>query len=101
MQVGKDHIAAIVNTLIFAYAGVAMPLFLLVLVNVSQPIWVMINSEPIAEEIVRMIVGSCTLVVAVPLASFIAAAWYGKKKEDIGQAEDVVVVEETVVVVEE
>ncbi len=102
MRIGKDHIAAIVNTLVFAYAGVAMPLFLLVLVNVSQPVWVMVNSEPIAEELVRMLVGSATLVLAVPLSTILAASWYGKNRQVEQEAgESVVVVEETVVVVEE
>lgn len=102
MKIGKDHISAIINTLVFAYAGVAMPLFLLVLVNVNQPVWVMLNSEPIAEELVRMLVGSATLVLAVPLSTIIASAWYGRKKGPGVQAvEEVVVIEETVVVVEE
>jgi uncharacterized membrane protein len=38
-----------------------------------------INSNFIAEEIVRTLVGSLTLVIAVPLTTMLAAFFYSKK----------------------
>lgn len=72
MAVGRDHIASMVNTLVLVYAGAAMPLLLL-LTDSSQPFWQLINYEIIAEEIVRMLVASLGLIVAVPITTFLAS----------------------------
>lgn len=75
LEVGKDHVASLVNTLVFAYAGTSLPLFLLFTLYRTQPTWVIINSEVIAEELVRTLVGSMALVLAVPITSVISAYW--------------------------
>lgn len=73
LRVGKDHVASLVNTLVLAYAGANLPLFLLFTLNQVAPWWVTFNNEIIAEEVVRTLVGSMGLVVAVPVATFLAA----------------------------
>jgi uncharacterized membrane protein len=75
MAIGRHHIASLVNTLVLAYAGSSLPLFLLFSLNQADPWWVILNSEFIAEEIVRTLVGSSILILAVPLATIIAARW--------------------------
>lgn len=75
MSIGREHIASLINTLVLVYAGAFFPLFLVIVLNFHQPIWVVLNSEFIAEEIVRALVGSTALVLAVPLSS-ILASWY-------------------------
>ena len=72
MTVGRDHIAAMVNTLLLAYVGAALPLVLMFSVY-AEPLGVTINREIIAEEIVRTLVGSLGLLAGVPLTSVIAA----------------------------
>ncbi|NIV30563.1 MAG: hypothetical protein GWN58_13995 [Anaerolineae bacterium] len=72
MTVGRDHIAAMVNTLLLAYVGAALPLVLMFSVF-AEPVGVTINREIIAEEIVRTLVGSLGLLAGVPLTSVIAA----------------------------
>lgn len=72
MDVGKDHIASMVNTLILVYTGAALPLLLLFIDN-PHPFSEVINYEIIADEIVRTLVGSIGLVLAVPITTFIAA----------------------------
>jgi uncharacterized membrane protein len=72
LVVGKDHVASLVNTLILAYAGSSLPLFLLFTLNDQQPAWVTLNSEMIAEEVIRTLSGSIGLVLAVPLATLVA-----------------------------
>lgn len=72
LSVGKEHISSLVNTLVLAYAGASLPLFLLFSLN-EQPWWVVLNSEHIAEEVIRTLVGSSTLVLAVPIATYFAA----------------------------
>src|SRR3989344_1393470 len=69
-NVGREHIAAVVNTLVLAYVGASLPLFVLLYAKRMQPAWVLLNSEMIAEEIVRTLVGSMGLVLAVPIATF-------------------------------
>jgi uncharacterized membrane protein len=73
LSVGKDHVASLVNTLILAYAGSSLPLFLLFTMSQTQPTWVAVNSEMIAEEVVRTLTGSIGLVIAVPLATLAAS----------------------------
>lgn len=72
MDVGKDHIASMVNTLILVYTGAALPLLLLFIDN-PHPFSEVINYEIIADEIVRILVGSIGLVLAVPITTFIAS----------------------------
>jgi uncharacterized membrane protein len=71
LKVGKDHMGAVINTLILAYAGASLPAVLLIYVSTS-PALELINREVIATEIVRSIVGSIGLILAVPLTTLIA-----------------------------
>ena len=80
LSVGREHIASLVNTLVLAYVGVSFPLLLLYNSQKLQPFWLVINSNFMAEEIVRTLVGSVVLVVAVPLTTFLAAMFYSDKK---------------------
>ena len=73
IAVGRDHVASLVNTLVLAYAGANMPLFLLFTLNDAVPTWVTLNSEIIVEEVIRTLTGSIGLVLAVPLTTVIAA----------------------------
>jgi len=74
LNIGRDHIAAMVNTLLLAYVGASMPLMLAFTIY-QEPLWRRINREPIAEEIVRTFVGSLGLILAVPITSLIASLW--------------------------
>jgi uncharacterized membrane protein len=71
MRIGRDHIASSVYTLVFAYAGSAMTVMLLItayqpgLLNVT-------TSEQIAQEVVRTLIGAIGLVLAVPITTAIA-----------------------------
>ncbi|GAA1500026.1 YibE/F family protein [Streptomyces synnematoformans] len=72
MRIGRDHIASVVNTLVLAYAGAALPLLLLFTIA-DQGIGTVATSEFVAEEIVRTLVGSIGLVASVPLTTGLAA----------------------------
>jgi uncharacterized membrane protein len=72
LNIGRDHIAAMVNTLLLAYVGASLPLMLAF--NIYQePLWRRISREPIAEEIVRTLVGSIGLILAVPITGLVAS----------------------------
>ncbi len=72
LRVGRDHIASTVNTLLLAYAGASIPLLLLFALS-RQPLATVANSEVVAVEIVRTLVGSIGLVTAVPITTWLAA----------------------------
>ncbi|MGY2001809.1 YibE/F family protein [Blastococcus sp. SYSU DS1024] len=76
MAVGRDHIASTVYTIVFAYAGAALPLLLLLEVY-AQPIWTTITSSALAEEVIRTLVGAIALVLAVPVTTA-AGAFFAK-----------------------
>lgn len=72
MRIGRHHIASTVNTLVLAYVGVALPLFLLFLHTQGVDGWRFINEEPVAEEIVRTLAGTLALILTVPISTWLA-----------------------------
>ncbi|WP_062072171.1 YibE/F family protein [Demequina sediminicola] len=76
MRIGRDHIASTVYTIAFAYVGAALPAIMLVSLY-DQSLGVSLTSAEIAEEVVRTLVGSIGLVLAVPLTTGIAALVVG------------------------
>jgi uncharacterized membrane protein len=72
LRIGRDHIASTVNTLVLAYAGASLPLIILFSVS-NRPLDQILNTENVAEEIVRTLVGSIGLVASVPITTGLAA----------------------------
>lgn len=72
IQVGHDHIAATVNTLVLAYAGASLPVLLVFSLGDVSFVEA-VNTEAVAEEIVAMLVGSIGLIAAVPVTTALAA----------------------------
>ncbi len=73
LRVGRGHIASLVNTLALAYVGAALPLFLLFGLRSEVPLWITLNDQFIVEEVIRTLVGSSALILAVPIATTLAA----------------------------
>jgi uncharacterized membrane protein len=71
MRVGKEHVAALVNTLVLAYAGVALPTILYV-ATAGISFGYLVNQEMFASEIIRTVIGSLGLIAAVPLSTWLA-----------------------------
>ncbi len=70
--VGRDHIAATVNTLVLAYTGASIPVLLIF--NLSRTsLGSAVNTEAVAEAIAATLVGSIGLMLAVPITTAIAA----------------------------
>jgi len=68
MRIGRDHIASTIYTIVFAYAGVALPVLLLIDLY-GQPLGTVLTSPDIAEELVRTMASAIALVLAVPLTT--------------------------------
>lgn len=81
LRIGREHVASLVNTLVLAYAGASLPMFMTLIINPNHyPLWTILNSEMIIEEIVRTLSGSIGLIAAVPLTT-ILAAWQSTKSK--------------------
>lgn len=72
LRIGREHVGALVNTLAIAYAGAALPLLLLFHQTGDLNLGLTINREMFATEIVRILVGSIGLVLAVPITTAVA-----------------------------
>ena len=72
LSVGHDHIAATVNTLVFAYAGASLPVLLIFSIG-GTTFTDAINSEAVAEEVVATLVGSIGLIASMPITTALAA----------------------------
>ena len=72
LSVGHDHIAATVNTLVFAYAGASLPVLLIFSIG-GTTFTDAINSESVAEEVIATLVGSIGLISSMPITTAIAA----------------------------
>jgi uncharacterized membrane protein len=84
MTVGRDHIASTVYTIVFAYAGAALPLLLLFEIY-DRPIWVTLTSA-LSEEVIRTLVGAIALVLAVPVTTAVGAFFAKAADTEAGAA---------------
>ncbi len=73
-KIGNSHLGAIVNTLFLTYAGASLPLLLLFKIHAAGPIPYaqVLNSEVMATEIIRTLVGSIAIAFALPIATLFA-----------------------------
>lgn len=87
LRIGREHVGALVNTLVLAYAGVSLPLLLYFYMS-PLSFWSLINSEIFATEIIRAIVGSIGLIMTVPIVTGLAVFYLQgyKSKHSHGHA---------------
>ncbi|MDQ1057695.1 putative membrane protein [Arthrobacter globiformis] len=71
MRIGRDHIASTVYTIAFAYAGAALPILIIVMLY-NRPLGEALTSAELSEEVIRTLVGSIGLVLAIPVTTLIA-----------------------------
>lgn len=71
LNVGKDHIASLVNTLVFAYVGATLPLIMFIAL-LKVPMMVLLSQEFIFVEIARSLIGAIALTIAVPITTWLA-----------------------------
>ncbi|MDB5238751.1 MAG: hypothetical protein JWO00_86 [Candidatus Parcubacteria bacterium] len=80
LRIGREHIGALVNILAIAYVGASLPLLLLFYQS-SGNASLIVNQEIFSTEIIRAMVGSIGLVLAVPITTLIAVTFLIKKSE--------------------
>lgn len=87
MRIGRDHIASTIYTIVFAYAGSALVVIMLVYFT-SESLLSTMNREMFASEIVRTLGSSIGLILSVPITTGIAALTVGPAREtDLAQPE--------------
>lgn len=85
MRIGRDHIASAVYTIAFAYAGAALPMLMVVSLYDRTMLDTIMSAEMV-EEVVRILVGSIGLVLAIPITTGIAVAVANAVAEPTEQA---------------
>jgi len=83
MNVGKDEMGTMANTLIFAYIGADITLILMPMVEFGEmgramPMTRVINEEATSAEIVQAIAGTIGIILAIPLTALIAGILIGR-----------------------
>lgn len=78
MNIGKDVMGSMSNTLILAYAGGSIHIMLL-LMAFKVPMLEIINMDIMSSEIIRAIAGSIGLICAIPFTAFLGGLMHRKK----------------------
>ncbi len=86
MNVGKDVMGTMVNTLILAYTGSSIPMLLLFMAYETE-LSKVFNLDVVATEVVRSMAGSIGLILTIPITAFIASYLIKEKKKDISREE--------------
>ena len=73
LNVGRDVMGTMANTLVLAYIGGALPLILLISAQPDLPLLHVMNLNMIATEIVRSLIGSIGLLCAIPITAYATA----------------------------
>lgn len=76
MRIGRDHIASTIYTIVFAYAGTALAVLMLLSLY-DRPLLDTLYDEGIAVEVIRTLASAIGLVLAVPATTAIAALTVG------------------------
>lgn len=87
IRIGREHIGALVNTLAIAYVGASLPLLLLFYAS-EAPTFLTLNREVFATEIIRTMIGSIGLVLAVPITTAIAVLMLVKNSHTEGDIDE-------------
>ncbi|MFH1284476.1 MAG: YibE/F family protein [Candidatus Peregrinibacteria bacterium] len=80
MEVGKDILGSMVNTLLFAYLASALPFLILISLSQGSTMTELFNMDFIALELTRTFVGAISLVVLIPVTASISAYLLTKAK---------------------
>ncbi len=80
MNIGRDALGTMTNTLILAYLGGSLALVLLFMLNTKVPAY-LLSLEMIVEQVVQSIVGSMGILFAVPFTAVFSAYIFMKEKK--------------------
>lgn len=73
MEVGKDILGSMINTLLLAYLASSVPFFILLTYSKSTVLSDLMNFDFVAMEVTRTLIGAVSLVVLVPITAIVAS----------------------------
>lgn len=79
MNIGRDMMSTMANTLVLAYIGSSLSTVLL-LVAYASSLDGLFNREMIITEVLQAVIGSMAILLAIPLTSLIASAVYTRRR---------------------
>lgn len=79
LRIGRAHVASVVNTLVLAYAGAALPTLMVFAIS-AVPAGYAVTTEGVAFQVVSALVGSLGIIAAVPLTTALAALAVGGRQ---------------------
>jgi len=82
LRIGRAHVASVVNTLVLAYAGAALPVLMTFALSGVGAGYI-VTTEIVAMEVVRGLVGSLGIIAAVPLTTALAAMAVADRSRDL------------------
>jgi len=80
MNVGKDVLASMTNTLLFAYLASTLPFLVLLGTSSKDIAGDLMNMDFVSLELVRTFIGGLSLVLVIPIVSFLSAYFLLKKR---------------------
>jgi uncharacterized membrane protein len=81
IEVGKDVLGSMINTLLFAYLASALPFLILITMSKGGTFEEFINKDFIELELTRTFIGAISLVILIPIAAAASAYFFVKIKE--------------------
>jgi len=78
LAVGKDHANSIINTLVLIYTSASLTLLLLFLAS-NKTVFEVLNYEIMAVEIIRILIATICVIIAIPLTTYLAVKNLNKK----------------------
>ena len=85
MNIGKDVMGTMTNTLILAYVGTSLFVILLLKGYEIEPYQIANNTELVIEEVLRAIAGSFGLIFTIPITTFASSILMGKKENEFDE----------------
>ena len=73
MEVGKDILGSMINTLLFAYIAASLPFLILISLSQGSTLSEFINMDFIALELTRTFIGAISLVIIIPIVASVSA----------------------------
>ena len=83
MNIGKDVMGTMTNTLILAYVGSSLTVILMLKGYGFEAYQIANNTQLVLEEVVRAIAGSFGLVITIPITSLVSSVLMGKRESDL------------------
>jgi uncharacterized membrane protein len=74
MEVGKDNLGSMVNTLVMAYVGSSLSLILIISLKFDSgmPLLMIINNHQVLTEILKSFIGCLGMIAAVPVTAWVS-----------------------------